>query len=421
MNPAFREWLASRGLKPTSVSTQISDVRRLEKHYGDLDDLYDQDRLAGVLDKLRYTKDDEQRNRPNPSLLEIDGDLNSNLSHFRSSLGGYRDFREAAGETTSSQGSWDQYLRRAKQTFDDGALDRDEGYKSDLARAVSAARSSVLGDSEDWPQLLRDAISHRKNNLIDGRAYTEGKESNQDRFVRWVDEHPNDVRLALLEMWADDDRTPGDRILALDEALPDDVFGKGAISARLDIASYLMMGLDAERFPPCRRGKFRETYTWLGYPQPPTDDIGAEYEHALRFLDDLQAEAQKRDMDRPSTRLDAQSVVWSLSYQLADPKPKDDAEPPAGEPAQPTRSAHALNTILYGPPGTGKTYTTVRRCVEILRRRGARAGGGTARPLRRVDGRRPHRVRHVPPVVRLRGVRGRTSSAHFRSRRHAPR
>lgn len=94
-----RESLASRGLKPTSVSTQISDVRRLEKHYGDLDELYDPDRLAGVLNNLSYTKDDEQRNRPNPSLLEIDGDLNSNLSHFRSSLGAYRDFREATGET----------------------------------------------------------------------------------------------------------------------------------------------------------------------------------------------------------------------------------------------------------------------------------------------------------------------------------
>ena len=365
MNPAFRDWLATRDLKPSTVSNRISDVRRVEEHYGDLDELYDEDRLTRTLNALQYSKDDEKRNRPNPSALEIAGNLNTSLSNYRGALKSYRDFREAAGEPTSSQGSWDQYLRRAKQTFDDGALDRDEGYKSDLARAVSAARSSVLADSEDWPQLLRDAISHRKNNLIDGRAYAEGKESNQDRFVRWVDENPDDVRLALLEMWADDDRTPGDRILALDEALPDEVFGKGAISARLDVASYLMMGLDAERLPPYRRNRFRDTYTWLDYPQPPTDDIGAEYEHALRFLDDLQAEAQKRDMDRPSTRLDAQSVMWSLSYQLADADPKDDAEPPAGKPAQPTRSAHALNTILYGPPGTGKTYTTVRRCVEI--------------------------------------------------------
>ena len=84
----------------------------------------------------------------------------------------------------------------------------------------------MLTDLADWPQLLKDAISHRKNNLIDGRAYAEGKESNQGRFARWVDRYSSDVRRALLEMWADDDQTPGDRILALDEALPDDVFAK---------------------------------------------------------------------------------------------------------------------------------------------------------------------------------------------------
>ena len=365
MDPAYRDWLAARGLKPSSVSSHISYARRLEKHYGDLDELYDQDRLAGTLNTLQYSKDDEKRNRPNPSKLKFDGDLNENLAYFRSSLKRYRDFRAATGEPTSSQGTWDEYLRRAEQVFTDGALDRDEGYKSDLADAVSAAKSSLLTNSEDWPQLLTDAISHRKNNLIDGRAYAEGKESNQGRFVRWVDRHSSDVRRALLETWADDDRTPGDRILALDEALPDDMFGKGARSARLDVASYLMMGLDADQFPPYRRSKFEKTYTWLGYPQPPTDGIGAEYEHALRFLDDLQAEARKRGMDRPNTRLDAQSVVWSLSYQLADPASKGDAEPPVGESEQPTSPSHALNAILYGPSGTGKTYTTVRRCVEI--------------------------------------------------------
>ena len=375
MNPAYGEWLTTtRDLKPTTVSTLITDARRVEKHYGDLDELYDQDRLTGTLNALQYSRDDEKRNRPNPSKLEINGNLYKTLPAYRAALKSYCLFREAAGETTSGQGSWDQYLRRAKQTYDDGALDRDEGYKIELADAVSMARSSLLTDSEDWPQLLKDAISHRRNNLIDRRSYKEGNESNQARVVRWVDQSPSDVHQALLEMWADDDRTPGDRIISVDEALPDDVFSKDARSARLDVASYLMMGLDADRFPPYRRGRFLETYTWLGHPQPPTDDIGAEYEHALLFLDDLQAEAQKRGMDRPSTRLDAQSVVWSLSHQLANRDSKDDTEPPTRT-STPIGPAYALNTILYGPPGTGKTYTTAQRCVEICDGQAPEEGG----------------------------------------------
>ncbi len=66
-------------------------------------------------------------------------------------------------------------------------------------------------------------------------------------------------------------------------------------------------------------------------------------------------------MERPSTRLDAQSVVWALRDKLEEIEGED-----ANPLTPPTPAArHALNTILYGPPGTGKTYATVRRCVEI--------------------------------------------------------
>ena len=120
------------------------------------------------------------------------------------------------------------------------------------------------------------------------------------------------------------------------------------------------MGIDPERFPPYRRSKFSATYAFLSYPQPSTEDIRGEYEHALEFLDHLRSESQKRGMERPATRLDAQSVVWLLSDKLGEIGMK---KPPGHQP--PSAPTHALNTILYGPPGTGKTYATVRRCVEI--------------------------------------------------------
>ena len=359
MDPSFREWLARRGLKPSSVSTQISDVKRLEKHYGDLDELYERDRFAGALDNLHYSKDDEKRGRPNPTGLEIDGNLYNNLSHFRSSLKSYSDFRDGTSESRKDH-RWHRYLGWAKQAFDDGTLDREERYKDDLGTALSAARSAVLANSDDWAELLKDAIAHPRNNLVDGRAYAAGKDSNQGRLVRWVDESPEDARGAVLELWAEDRPLVGERITSFDAALPDDVFSKGSRSARLDTVSYLMMGLDAEQFPPYRRGRFRDTYTWLGYPAPGTDAIADEYEHALGFLDHLQAEARKRGMDRPNTRLDGQSVVWLLSSQLA-----GDEEAHLVPPVPRRPPSHALNTILYGPPGTGKTYATIRRCVEI--------------------------------------------------------
>ena len=350
MNPTFSEWLAERGNQPGSVSSRMSELRRLETTYGDLDELYDRDRFAVVLDDLRYSKDDERRDQPNPSKLDIDGNLYSSLSSLSSALNIYSRFREATSN------AWDRYLKRAKQILDDGSLDDKERYKRDeLGAAISSARSAVLANSENWFQLVKNAITHPKNNLIHWQG------NKIARLAAWVDQSPDDVRAALLALWAEDDKPAGERIGALDEVLPSDIFSAGS-SGRLDAVSYLLMGLDPERFPPYRRSRFSATYAFLGYPQPSTEDIGDEYEHALEFLDHLRSEAQKRGMERPNTQLDAQSVVWLLGDKLQE---MEEEHPRPIGPPPPSASKHALNTILYGPPGTGKTYATVRRCVEI--------------------------------------------------------
>ena len=359
MNADFPNWLSERGLKDPSVSSRLSEVRRVEKHYGDLDLLYDQDRLAGVFEQLAYSKDDERRNRANPSEMDINGNLYDSLASLRGATKLYCEFREApAARGSSAAAAWDRYLGLAKQRIEDGTLDREEGsYKSDLAAAVAAARVAVLRNTDDWPALLTAAIGDRKNNLIDGRAYAKGRDSDQAKVGRWIETDRGGVREALLEMWKEDDRDPGDRVRSFDDHLPTDVFSEGSRKPRLDVAAFLMMGLDAQQFPPIRRGRFQKTYEHLSYRQPAAADIGTEYEHALRFLDTLLEEASRRGMERPSTRLDAQSVVWLLSGQLdelGNGNDRDDA-----------KSLRALNMILYGPPGTGKTYTTVRRCVEI--------------------------------------------------------
>ena len=50
---SFRSWLQPRGLSPSTVDTYISDARRVERDYGDLDELCAKNRLAGVLQELQ--------------------------------------------------------------------------------------------------------------------------------------------------------------------------------------------------------------------------------------------------------------------------------------------------------------------------------------------------------------------------------
>ena len=297
-------------LKPSSVQTYSTDARRIDREYGDLDEHYERDRLESIIRELGYTKEDQRRSRPNPSKLDVapDADLYKLLPSYSGALRKYCEFRAAMAKR------WDYYLDEASRRIADGTLDKDEEYKrNDLAPAMSAARVALMANQENWPELVKGAVTQPKNNLIDRRSYADGNESRRERVGRWIEEDPGGVRDALSELWADDDRTPGERIRAFDAKLPADVFSEGSTSARLDVASCLMMGLDPDRFPPCRRGRFHDTYKLLWYPQPGAKEVATEYEHALRFLDDLLREASKRGMDRPNTRLDAQSVVWALS------------------------------------------------------------------------------------------------------------
>ena len=347
----FGDWLRAAGLSERAVSDYKSNVRRVQRRYGDLDDLFDKDGLAGVQQALQDAQNDAKLGRANRSGIEVDGDLGGVLSSLKTAVSKYAKFRESRGQTRGEPERWDDYLGEAKRKLDSHKLDQEEAYKDDLARAVSEAREAMLSGSGNWSELLKGTLRHPRNNLVFWR--------NQNKVVEWIDASTEDVPAMIAEFWAvdEDGVTPGDRVRAFDRKLPTDLLGKGA-STRLDPISYLMMGLDGDLYPPIRLTRFQKTYKRLGYPQPSTDDLGAHYEHALAFLDDLQAEAKRRGMDRPATRLEAQSVVWSLSDDSTEVN--DSAEP-----YLPTDSPHGLNTILYGPPGTGKTFATTERCVQI--------------------------------------------------------
>ena len=260
-----------------------------------------------------------------------------------------------------TQALWNAYLARARQMYEE--IETAERYKSALGKALTRAREALLRDDRDWSKLVVKAVQHKDNINIHWR--------NQAKLVKWIRDNAAQAREALSAIWSEHDRTPADRVRVFDDRLPASVFSRGSESARLDAASYLMMGIDVQRYPPYRRDAFRNMYGSLGYPPSSASDAGGEYEHALAFLDRMLEEARRQGMDWPDTRLDAQSVVWWLKDRDS-PPPRPDPDPPAPrDHAEPIRSVHALNTILYGPPGTGKTWHTVTRAVAIVENREA--------------------------------------------------
>ena len=202
-----------------------------------------------------------------------------------------------------SSATLDAYLAAASERRDE--IYSAEHYKeNDLGKALRSARAAVLRDDDDWPRLVTKAIKHKDNNII---FYV-----NKTKLTNWIANDEAKAREALLALWSEDDRPAGDRVRSFDAIVPETVWQRSAIGTRLTSASYLMMAIDPHRYPPYQRNAFTKTYRRLEYPMPSATDAGGVYEHALGFLEHLLEEAHQRGMDKPSTRLDAQSVVWQL-------------------------------------------------------------------------------------------------------------
>jgi len=97
----YRSWLLAQKYEPKTVSSQLSNVDRIERVYGDLDRAYAEDQLEAVLNSLRYSTVDRQQNRPNPSKIEIAGDVYNGLASMRSATLLYRRYRDC-GDGASS-------------------------------------------------------------------------------------------------------------------------------------------------------------------------------------------------------------------------------------------------------------------------------------------------------------------------------
>ena len=76
----------------------MSWVARVEKHHGNHDEHYDNDRMASLIETLRYSTDDERHSRPNPSKIPFNGDIRTNLASYRGAVERYRKFRDSAGD-----------------------------------------------------------------------------------------------------------------------------------------------------------------------------------------------------------------------------------------------------------------------------------------------------------------------------------
>ena len=255
---------------------------------------------------------------------------------------------------------WDAFVESAREYVETGRLDVEEtDYKIKIGGRLAEARESALIGSDNWSDLAKRGIT---SNLVH-------RVSNA-RFRDWIDAAPDEALAALRAIWVEGDGPASGRVRTFAGLLPRSAIS--SVGVRTTIASVLLMGLDAERYPPFRTTLLTEAYERTGYEGPAPDaDEAALYDHALGFFDRLIDEASARGLTLRH-RLDAQSLVWAVITKGEPPGAEE--QPPEPEPKSLAELAATLNVptsfleeialllkdkrqvIFQGPPGTGKTF-----------------------------------------------------------------
>ena len=150
----FKAWLAGEQA-PGTVTSRISNCRRIERHEGDLDCHYDADGLVGLLARLNPARPEHT--------IPIDGDVSNGTATLRSAVRIYRNFRNAGGGADGSTGApvkrrppeRRHHMNRTEAesvVADFLNTIPDEKQRADLQAALSAATAPAGAHWPAWPQ-----------------------------------------------------------------------------------------------------------------------------------------------------------------------------------------------------------------------------------------------------------------------------
>ncbi len=311
----------------------------------------------------------------------------------------------AGGVTVASPNPWDDFMKNSQKFVDAGHLENEENdYKLAIGRQLATARSAVLADTNDWANLVKKGLAH-KHHPVDWRVVSD--------FNKWCKDAPDIALKALQALWIQGDHSVEERIDAFTELLPAHPVIRAATGARTTLASSLLMGIDAKKYPPYKTVAFKKAYDRTGYGNPPNRaDEAVVYEHALEFLDALIGQAEEHGL-KLEHRLSAQGLVWrsqnsdfwisadttEVSAHEAETQgvsqPTTEASPTQAQTPPEQASLYTIddiikegcfleranletilarlrdkqNLILQGPPGTGKTWLAKKLAFALIGRK----------------------------------------------------
>lgn len=88
----FKQWLIEQNYDESAAISRASNIQRLERYYGNLDEYILSGRARELMDELTYTKEDEKNERPQKHLVTIVGNVYNGTATLKAAFKLYLDF-----------------------------------------------------------------------------------------------------------------------------------------------------------------------------------------------------------------------------------------------------------------------------------------------------------------------------------------
>jgi hypothetical protein len=166
MRQDYSNWLIEQGYPEKSRNTRISHLKKVEENYGSLDEHFANDTYEDVIADLQYSTSDERANKPNPSKIKFDGNVNirNNLQSYKNAAGLYRKFLEDAG----FQGGFSEAGDFVKNSDAPSSSEKSMQQPFSLERDMQAALRQNIGSLDPTLRIVDDGAERAVDSgLID--------------------------------------------------------------------------------------------------------------------------------------------------------------------------------------------------------------------------------------------------------------
>lgn len=99
MRTDYKAALQAAGYQENTISAQIHRVAKVEQFYGSLDEIMAAGGYEPLIADLTYSTADERLGKPNPSKIQFDGNIRTNLQSYKNAVVRYRHFLQS-GDTS---------------------------------------------------------------------------------------------------------------------------------------------------------------------------------------------------------------------------------------------------------------------------------------------------------------------------------